>query len=148
MTLLINAGKNGAEARGDTAEVSPRCALQGTRNTRKVRERHTLWTFVTREAGRYTRSRKSDCSLPSSRFRSALIFIAAEALSLSLSLLGRPTQSLISDLSKGNICSRPHIRGYRETRQMALSRFLPAISGDVTTNHRVPEADSQVLARE
>jgi len=90
MTLLINAGRNGA-GRG----IPPRYALQGTRNTREVRERHTLWTFVTREAGRYTRALaeiRLFLALVTFSLR-ALIFTAAEALSLSLSLplsLGAP----------------------------------------------------------
>jgi len=69
--------------------IPPRYALQGTRNTREVGERHTLWTFVTREAGRYTRALGREVrlflALVTFSLR-ALIFTAAEALSLSLSL--------------------------------------------------------------
>jgi len=88
--------------------IPPRYALQGTRNTREVGERHTLWTFVTREAGRYTRALGREVrlflALVTFSLR-ALIFTAAEALSLSLSLslraeLGVPAFTNIARLGE------------------------------------------------
>jgi len=134
--------------------IPPRYALQGTRNTREVGERHTLWTFVTREAGRYTRALGREVrlflALVTFSLR-ALIFTAAEALSLSLSLSlarslffsERLTRCLISDLSKGNICSpcrarRSRIHEYRETRRMAFPRLLPLRRSYIRANRRVP----------